>query len=431
MRIDLSRIRKGDRVLCAVSGGADSMCMLHALLSAGINVAAAHFEHGIRGEESLRDAAFVEKWCADNGIECVTAHENVPKYALENSLGTEEAARKLRYEFLFKTAEKLGCRYIATAHNADDNAETVLFNLARGTGAKGLAGIPPERDNVLRPLLGVTRAEIERYLEENAVPHVEDSSNASDDYSRNVLRHKVMPVMRGINPDFAGAVSRASKLVRQDGECLDALANEFIENYYDGESVPIEEMKKLHAAVSSRVIRALCERTLETVHVDAVTALLEGSEMAYSDVPGQRIRRERGRLYFKAGEPTEPWDVELVIGGETPITQAGIVIRTEREKKQEEIHSPFKTYRVGYESIKGAIRCTQHRPGDKLRVAGRGCTKSLKSLFAEKGLTSFQRDRVAVIRDDAGVIAVDGIAFAERCIPEAGDEVLRIEIEKY
>jgi len=431
MRIDLSPIEKGDRVLCAVSGGADSMCMLHALASAGVAVAAAHFEHGIRGEESLRDARFVEKWCADNGIECVTAHENVPQYAKSSGLGTEEAARKLRYEFLSRTAEELGCRYIATAHNADDNAETVLFNLARGTGAKGLRGIPPRRDNIIRPLLHVTRAEIEQYLADNAVPHVEDSTNASDDYSRNLIRHSVMPVMRDINPGFAEAVSRTAALIRQDEACLDELAEDFIAKHYAGESLPIAELNELHSAVSSRVIRSLCDRSLEAVHIDAITALLAGSEKASVDIPGQTVRREQGRLYFNAESAVEPWDVELVPGRETVIPQARLVIRTELAVKQEEINNKFKTYLVKCESIKGTLRCTQRRPGDSLRIAGRGCTKTLKSLFTEKKLTSLQRDSTAVIRDGAGVVAVEGLAFAERCAAEPGDEVIRIEIKKY
>ena len=182
---------RGSRVLCAVSGGADSMCLLHMLWSRreelGIEVAAAHFEHGLRGEESLRDAAFVESYCADNNILCVVSHGNVPEYAEKNGLGAEEAARILRYEFLEKKARELGFDRIATAHNADDNAETMLFNLCRGAGLTGLCGIPPMRGNIVRPLLDMTRTDIEKYLCEHGVPHVEDSSNQRDDYSRNIL----------------------------------------------------------------------------------------------------------------------------------------------------------------------------------------------------------------------------------------------------
>ena len=144
---------KGARVLCAVSGGADSMCLLALLLQTGDHaLAAAHFEHGIRGEESLRDCAFVESFCREKGIACFVGHADVPAYAAEKGLGLEEAARKLRYAFLEKTAEDEGFDFIATAHNAEDNAETVLFRMARGTGLRGLTGIPKKRGMLVRPL---------------------------------------------------------------------------------------------------------------------------------------------------------------------------------------------------------------------------------------------------------------------------------------
>lgn len=173
----------GSRVLCAVSGGADSMCLLHLLWSGrgglGIEVAAAHYEHGLRGEESQRDAEFVERFCREREIACLVEHGDAADYGRKKHLGIEEAARELRYDFLRRAAAELNCDKIATAHNADDNAETIIFNLCRG-GGLGLGGIPPVRGNIIRPLLGCTRAEIEEYLRENSIPHVEDSSNESD-----------------------------------------------------------------------------------------------------------------------------------------------------------------------------------------------------------------------------------------------------------
>ena len=219
------------RILCAVSGGADSMCLLHLLHNRGRDVVAAHFEHGIRGEESLRDAAFVQSWCREQGIPCVTGHGDAPGYAAEQGLSLEEAARALRYRFLEETAEEQGCDYIATAHNGDDNVETVLLNLTRGAGALGLSGIPPRRGKIIRPLLGVSRREIEDYLEKNAVPHVEDSSNQSDDYSRNRIRHRVVPVLRELNPGLHVAVGRTARLLAQDEDCLGGLARDFIDRF--------------------------------------------------------------------------------------------------------------------------------------------------------------------------------------------------------
>ena len=197
---------QGARVLCAVSGGADSVCLLHLLKSGGADVFCAHFNHRLRGAESDRDEDFVRRLCAELGVELFAGAGDVAEYAARNSMGTEEAARKLRYNYLFDTAAKCGAGRIATAHNAEDNAETVLMNLARGTGLRGIGGIPPRRGKIIRPLLQTTRDEIILYLEENGLEHVEDSTNAADGYARNRLRHYVLPVLRQQN---AGAGPRA------------------------------------------------------------------------------------------------------------------------------------------------------------------------------------------------------------------------------
>ncbi|MBO6014303.1 MAG: tRNA lysidine(34) synthetase TilS [Oscillospiraceae bacterium] len=293
---------KRSRVLCAVSGGADSMALLHWMKQneekLQLTVLAAHFEHGIRGEESMRDQCFVERFCRDRHIPLITGCGKVPAYASENGLGLEEAARNLRYAFLERTAAEERCDRIATAHNADDNTETVLLNLIRGAGAAGLCGIPPVRGIIVRPLLSTTREEIECYLEENGVPHVEDSSNESDACSRNLLRHHVMPVLKEINPAVERAVLRSGELLRDDAEYLEDLAETFISGFFDGNSVPAKKLAALPGAVQSRVIRRLCPERLGTVHTRDIMKLATGTELAYLDVPGARIRRQKGRIYF-------------------------------------------------------------------------------------------------------------------------------------
>ena len=292
----------GSRVLCAVSGGADSVCLLHWLKSEstelGIEVAAAHFEHGIRGGESLRDMRFVEEICAQWSIPLFTERADVPGWALEHSMGLEEAARDLRYDFLFRTAREHGFDRIATAHNANDNAETVLFNLTRGTGISGLCGIPPVRDNIVRPLLETTRQEIEEYLAENGLEHTEDSTNADTEYSRNRIRNLAVPVLREINPSFETSVARTVQLLRSDNDYLESLADDFIREFYTDGSVPLKKLAALPSPVKARVIRKLCPKPLGFVHISDIEKLAEGTELAYLDVPGARIRRQRGRMYF-------------------------------------------------------------------------------------------------------------------------------------
>ena len=417
-------------ILCAVSGGADSMCLLHMIYSRGIKVVAAHFEHGIRGEESMRDARFVESWCREAGIDCVIGHGSVPSCAAERGLGLEQAARELRYAFLEKTAAEQGCKYIATAHNADDNVETVIFNLARGGGTLGLKGIPRERGYFIRPLLDMSRREIEEYLEKNAIPHVEDGSNASDDYSRNLIRHHVTPVLRRINPELHLAVERTAKLLEQDEDCLGAMADSFIREYYDGESLPVSELRQLHRAVSSRVLRRLCNESLGFEHVEQALKFLDGTELKYLDLPGQRLCRQQGRLYFSPGEIVSIPDRELIPGRWTAVPELGLELLAEYGDNDAEVNGLFKTCRLKCENICSSVYCTGRKAGDRLRPAGRGCTKSLKSLFNEAGYTRERRSRTLVLRDGKGILAVLGLCLDERANAAPGDRVLTIKIRE-
>ena len=426
----------GAKVLCAVSGGADSMCLLHLLFSKreelGIEVYAGHYEHGLRGEESLRDADFVENFCKSNDIVCTVEHGNVNEYAAKCHMSTEEAARELRYDFLQRTAEKLGCDRIATAHNADDNAETMLFNLCRGSGNLGLCGIPPVRDNIIRPLLRQSRAEIEAYLRENAVSNVEDSSNESDDYSRNIIRHHVSPVLKQINSAFADSAMTAAELLRQDEDCLDAMAEDFVAAHFDGESIVCKELQGLHRAVSSRVFRKIWPVALNSTHVNELDSFVMGEGLGFLDLPGGRIKRERGRIYFgDKGEPETIKDRPLVINGTVDVPEAGVKIHSFLEDCGKEIHGLFNTFYLKYENIHGVVCCTAWRDGDKIRPIGRNCTKTLKALFNEKKMTQAQKLTCPVIRDESGVLAVMGFAADERSKAESGEKILRVVIEKY
>ena len=430
---EYNMLPEGSRVLCAVSGGADSGCMLHMLKSRerelGIRVFCAHYEHGLRGEESLRDMAFVEQCCQNWGIDFVAERGDVLSYAAQNGMSTEEAARELRYAFLQRAAQQFACDRIATAHNADDNAETVIFNLTRGGAAKGLSGIPPVRGNIIRPMLCLERAEIEDYIRRKGLSFVEDSSNSQDVYSRNIIRHRVMPVLKEINPGLCRAVSRSSELLRQDEEFLDLMAKEFIDCNYDGESLDVKALLELHRALASRVIRKLWSKSLGFEHVEAILDFASGSGLGSLNVPGGSICRQQGRLYFS--KPSEKCiEQRRLIPGETlEIPEAGIRLVSSLTDYPQEIHNKFKTLLLKYESICGNILCTCRRPGDNIHPAGRGCGKSLKKLFAELKLTQQQRNLTPVLRDDKGLIAVVGIAVDRRSEAKPGDKVLRIDIE--
>ena len=200
--MDTKLLPRDGLILCAVSGGADSMYLLARLRELGYTVAAGHYNHGLRGTEADRDEAFVRDFCAARGIPFVSEKGDVAAFAAEQGMGTEAAARTLRYAFLERAADDLGAAVIATAHTAGDNAETVLLHLARGSGLKGLGGIPPKRGRVVRPMLDVTRAEVESYLAEHDIKYVTDSTNGEDDYARNRVRHGAVPALETVNPAF-------------------------------------------------------------------------------------------------------------------------------------------------------------------------------------------------------------------------------------
>ncbi len=422
----------GMRVLCAVSGGADSVYLLHRCLEGaagrGFEVFAAHYNHCLRGEESERDERFVRSLCEGLGVELRVGRGDVAAYAAEKGLGTEEAARELRYAFLERAADSLRCDTIATAHNADDNAETVLLALVRGSGAKGLAGIPPRRGRIARPMLGITRREIEAYLAERGIGHVEDSTNASLDYTRNRIRALVMPALREINPGFAAAAGRASALLRADDAYLEGLAEEFLAAYPGGR-VDCAALAAAPWSVASRVVRRLAPFPPGLGHVEAVLALARAGRGA-ADLPGARFFAENGVL--RVGEPERRSIAprELAVPGVTEIGEAGWIITAEIVEDAREIHTSLNTFSFQYENICGTICCTSRRPGDELRQVNRGCTKKLKDLFAERGVPASERDSVPVLRDSLGVIAAAGFGQAERTLARPGSRAVIVRARR-
>ena len=422
MTMHIDPVRPGDRVLCAVSGGADSMYLLCRMLQLaperGFEVCCAHFDHGMRGEESARDADFVAAFCAERGVACEIGHGAVQ--------GGEAEAREARYAFLRAAAKKHGCRWIATAHTADDNAETMLLQLARGAGLRGLGGIAPVRGNLLRPMVGITRAEVEAWLSEHGIAYVQDSTNASADYARNRVRQGAIPALKSVNAAFARHTVQTAALLREDEAFLASLAEDFLRK--QGSAPETAALKKLSRPVRARVFAQLAETPLEQRHIEALHDLCSGTEAARISLPGGRIAvREGGRIVFSFPD-VQPWPETALAYGGAVSGPDGAVIALSLPRPAVEIHNTFTSFFFKSTEIRGTLTVTPPKPGDRIRILGRGCTKKLSDLFQEAGVARSARRGIAVLRDEAGVAAVFGFGMAERLRAEPGDEVVIAEL---
>lgn len=392
----------GDSVIAAVSGGADSVAMLFALYllrdELGITLEAAHFNHHLRGAESGRDEAFVTDFCG---------HYDIPLHLgsgriVPGKKGLEAAARDARYAFLRRLPGK-----VATAHTADDNAETVLMRLIRGTGLKGLGAIAPVSGNVIRPMLTVTRDDVEAFLEEYALPHVEDSSNGTDDFLRNRIRHGILPLMRTENPRIGENLSAMALLLRQDEACLQAMIPE--------EQVPdVSRLKAMEPALRRRALERFLKaqgvREPEQIHIlQAEQLLYHWSPSAAMQFPGGvTIGRQYDRLVRLECAPELP-ETRLSVPGETCIGGKRFV--SEYATDLEERPDSVLVCPVGVLTVRS------RRSGDTMRLPGG--TRSLKKMYIDRKIPASQRAAVPVLADNRGVLAVFGIGTDIRFHPDS------------
>lgn len=421
---------RGVRVLCAVSGGADSMCLLRLLgelaAEGGFQVCAAHYDHRLRGAESAGDAAFVADWCAREGIPCVTGNGDVAAEAARLGRGIEETARELRYAFLRAAAAELGCGRIATAHSADDNAETLLLHLARGTGLHGLTGIPPRRGDIVRPLLTCSRREIEAYLAARGVPHREDSSNSDEAYSRNKLRARVIPVLRELNPRFIERTADTIRWLRADDDCLNAQAGQVCAGARrEGEALVLEAgaLAALPDALAARAVRKLLgEENCTAAQLRAIVELARGDDpSAYLCLPGGRqARRVYGELWFTAQRPeTALTAVTLDTDGTTAppgslwMARCSPCVCPTAESMPE--HFYLSRAKCGQLSLR------PRQTGDSLRLPHRPGSRTVKKYLIDTKIPRQDRERVPVLADEYGVAAVAGLGPDEGRLARPGE----------
>ena len=414
-------------ILCAVSGGADSMYMLCLLHELGHRVAAAHFHHGLRGTAADRDEAFVRDFCRERGIPFLSGHGDTAGHAAEHHLSIEDAARDLRYEFLENSADTAGAEVIATAHTADDNAETILMHLTRGSGLSGLSGIPPRRGRVIRPILDETHEQALAYLSAHGLPHIEDETNASDQHFRNRIRHHVVPLLQKENPGFALTLTRTASLLRKDEAFLAGLAQDFINEHCRGNALPADALTALPSPVAQRVIRKMAGSSLSAVHTQAVLRTAEHG--GFADIPGMRAGRSGSLLVFGVPQQTDYWEHPISPGTVVTLPEAGCSVRCEYiPVLPGDVYKSFNTFFFPCANIYGNITVTARRPGDRFRPARRGCSKTVRRLLMEAGIPSWARGSVPVLRDERGILGVRGLGQDERVFPAPGThDLFRID----
>ncbi|MBQ6018882.1 MAG: tRNA lysidine(34) synthetase TilS [Clostridia bacterium] len=435
---------KGRRVVVGFSGGSDSAALLSILNELApdweLALTAAHVHHGIRGAEADRDEAFVREFCEKRKIPLRVARFDVPQLCKETGESVEECGRRLRYAF-FRSIDPDAL--IATAHNLDDCAETFLLNLARGTGLKGLCGIPPVRDGIVRPLIDCTKAEILRYCEENGIPFVTDSTNLGSEYSRSRIRNEALPALRAVNPAFLSCFARTLSILKNDEAALDAIARDIAETARRADGYSVAELLRapepLRERTLSVVLRALTGTQPETRHIRAVASLLEkgGSENMNG---GETVVVDGGRLRRRtAPEPPEQKQTVYTALPETAELSGGeirfsVLTREEYEKnsaKNKKIYKEVFYYYLDCDTMIYPITVRGRREGDGLRPPGRGVTKSFKQLCAEKKIPAPQRGALAVLADAKGVLWAEGLGVDERAaVTDKTRSILQIEVKR-
>lgn len=410
------------RFLCAVSGGLDSMCLL-AFVSDwcaqnGGTVCAAHFNHRIRAAAD-RDEAFVRDFCAKQSIPFCRGEGDCPALAEREKRTLEEAARCLRYNFLTRAAEAQHCRWILTAHHADDNAETVLLNLIRGAGSRGLRGIPAVRGNIARPFLEIPKSTLEQYAVQHWLPHVEDETNASDTPARNRLRHQVLPVLRTLNPRAAEHITRTAERLGQEEEALSWAAEPFLraaEHLPDGGvQIRCADLSGVPEAVTVRVLQGLLPQTKE--------------------VSARHLAAMQHLLRQKTGSLTLPHQMQVCVSGGILTVSRRPAVSGEVFLRWEEPVSFGDGWRVTLSRTPGqtahtwalslppdaAVSVSAWRPSDRLALPGSRGARSLKRLCADKGLSLQQRDALPVLRVQGTAAVVPGVGADARFLTNPAD----------
>lgn len=455
-------IQHGDSIVVGVSGGPDSMCLLHILLSMkndfNLKLYAVHINHLLRGEEAERDETYTQNWCMSHDIPIFVRKIDVLKLSKQYGISVEETGRRVRYEQFNEILQLTGANKIAVAHNMNDNAETVLMRLIRGTGIEGLTGIEPVRGNIIRPIIELQREEIEQYCSVNNIDAVIDSSNVDVDFTRNKIRNLLIKQIREeINIGVIPVIARTAKLLREDAELLAELALEaYTKCVVKGDtqakglffrksealseaaelSLDLSMLNALSIPIKKRVIRHAIEKVrgnlihIESKHIDDIVELIQkGKTGAIVFLPDNlRVTRSYGILHFskcaKKNRKTGSFEMQLNIPGKTFVSEFGIEVVArlkaatgqciEKGKDVGLENKYLHTIYFDYDKIKRPLLLRNRRQGDVFNPSGMCGTKTLKKFFIDEKIPRNERDSILLIATGNEVACIIGGRISEK-----------------
>lgn len=417
-------LQPGSRVVAGVSGGADSVCLLHLLWclkkDLGIELRAVHVHHGLRGGEADRDAAFTEDFCGRLNVPCETVRIHADAEAREQGISVEEAGRNARYRILLRAAEDWERQEpgpesvrIAVAHHGGDSAETILHNLFRGSGLKGLGGIPPVRGRIVRPLLWAGRDEILAYLEEQKLDYVTDTTNGENDYTRNRLRNQILPLITsGINEKAVKNILRAGELMESADRYFEKKAGEWLAQWgEEGRTcLPVEALAREEAVMQGYIVRGALKamdcplKDVTAGHVEDVLSLLSKQTGKMVKLPyGISVRREYGKLKFEQEE-----DVQKAGESALPLCETRVFPR----EKQYKIPKNQYTKWFDYDKIEDTLSVRYRKTGDYITLADGG-RKTVKSFMIDEKIPAGQRGSIALLADGSHILWIIGYRISE------------------
>ncbi|MBQ2735453.1 MAG: tRNA lysidine(34) synthetase TilS [Clostridia bacterium] len=441
----LANLPRDTAVLLALSGGADSRALLHLLhvssKTDGFRLVLAHVDHGIRGEESARDREFCRALAKKYGLELFLLETDVPTLAANSGRGLEEEARAVRYSFFEDLMEAQKIPILVTAHHADDNLETMLFRLCRGTGLQGLGGIAPVRDFaggvLVRPLLRCTRREILQYCEENQLEYVTDSTNADTSYARNKIRAEVIPVLELLFDDLQKRTVEMAEDLREDEKLLSKEAGKMLASHLGVRGVPLAVLRSLSPAIRNRVLRMQFSRVsgceLQRTHVKAMAQLLADESESHAQIalPGGFCAvREFGYLQILSStpNPAEPYSVPFTLG--VTSLSSGIRISVEKQENLRKIHNLSTQICIiandFSDIIKKGVYWRSRQEGDCILQGG--MHKKLRKLYNAKKIPPRWRDALPILCDREGIVWVPFIGMRDGIANEGDGYVIRVTL---